>query len=59
MTTQAQQIAQLQTQVAQLTKGMRQILEARLTGADGAAGTVVALEGGQSTIEVHPFDSCP
>ena len=57
--TQAQQIAQLQAQVAALTKTARQILEGNLTGADGAAGTVVALEGGQTTIDVHPFDSCP
>lgn len=59
MATQAQQIAALSAQVAALTKGMRQILEGKLTGADGAAGTVVALEGGQTSLTVVPFDICP
>jgi hypothetical protein len=64
--TQAQQIAALQTenkaqavQIASLTLAVRQILEGKLTGAEGAAGTVVALEGGQTSLDVHPFDSCP
>jgi hypothetical protein len=59
MTTQAQQIAQLKQQVASLTLAVRQILEGKLTGADGAAGTIVAIEGGQTSLDVHPFDSCP
>lgn len=59
MPTQAQQIKQLSAQVAALTKGMRQILEGKLDGADGAAGTVVALEGGQTSIQVRPFELCP
>lgn len=53
MTTQAQQIAQLEAQVAALTKATRQILEGKLDGADGAAGTIVALEGGQTSIDVQ------
>lgn len=52
-------INQLEQQQAAQTKALRQILEGRLTGADGAAGTVVALEGGQTSLTVRPFDSCP
>lgn len=59
MATQAQQIKQLQEQVAQLTLTARLILEGRLDGADGAAGQVVALEGGQTSITVRPFELCP
>ncbi len=66
MTTQAQKITELEAanqqqaqQIASLTLAVRQILEGQLDGADGAAGTVVALEGGQTSITVHPFDTCP
>lgn len=48
----AQQIAQLQQQQAIQTEALRRILEGRLEGADGAAGLIVALEGGQTTLEV-------
>ncbi len=47
-----QQIAQLQAEQALQTLALRQILEAKLTGADGAAGTVVELEGGQTSLTV-------
>lgn len=46
------QITVLQQQQAEQTKALRQILESKLTGADGAAGTIVALEGGQTSIDV-------
>jgi hypothetical protein len=45
-------IDQLRAQQALQTQALRQILEGNLEGADGAAGTVVALEGGNSAIEV-------
>ena len=45
-------IAQLQQQQALQTECLRRILEGRLEGADGAAGLVVALEGGQTNLEV-------
>jgi hypothetical protein len=47
-------IDQLRAQQALQTQALRQILEGNLEGADGAAGTVVALEGGATTIEVSP-----
>jgi hypothetical protein len=52
-------IVALEAQQAANTRIARLILEGKLTGADGAAGALVALEGGQTTIDVHPFDSCP
>jgi hypothetical protein len=51
-------IEELKAQQAMQTLALRQILEGKLTGT-GAAGTVVALEGGQTSLTVHPFDSCP
>lgn len=50
------QLDQLELVQAKQTLALRQILEGKLTGADGAAGTVVALEGGQTSIDVAPFD---
>ena len=47
----------LQAEQALQTLALRQILEAKLTGAQGAAGTVIALEGGQTTITVTLGDS--
>jgi hypothetical protein len=48
-----QKLKQLQDQQALQTQALRQILEMNLEGADGAAGTVVALEGGATTIQVR------
>lgn len=45
-------VQQLEQQQALQTRALRQILEGKLDGADGAAGTVVALEGGQTTVTV-------
>lgn len=47
-----EQIKQLSAQQALQTAALRRILEGKLEGADGAAGAVVALEGGQTSIEV-------
>jgi len=49
-------IVALEAQQAANTRIARLILEGKLTGADGAAGALVALEGGQTRIEVAPFD---
>lgn len=49
----ADDIKLLKAQQALQTQALRQILEAKLEGADGAAGTVVALEGGGTAIDVH------
>ncbi|HXI95948.1 MAG TPA: hypothetical protein VNG04_07465 [Candidatus Acidoferrum sp.] len=49
------ELEQVKAQQALQTLALRQILEGKLTGT-GAAGTVVALEGGQTTIDVAPFD---
>ena len=51
----AEELAMLKEQQALLTLGLRQILEGRFTGATGAAGTVVQLEGGQTSVDVAPF----
>jgi hypothetical protein len=48
-----QTLKRLQDQQALQTQALRQILEMNLEGADGAAGTVVALEGGTTTIQVR------
>lgn len=45
--------ATLTAQNALLTQAIRRILEGKLEGADGAAGTLVALEGGQTSIDVQ------
>ncbi len=50
-----ERIAQLERQQAEQTLALRQILEGHLSGAAGAAGTVVALEGGATSIDVAPF----
>lgn len=54
MATVEEDVQQLKAQQALQTLALRKILEGELKGADGAAGTVVALEGGQSEIEVSP-----
>lgn len=59
-----ERIAQLEAREAQLTKqqatltlGLRRLLENKLDGPDSAAGYVVALEGGNTRVEVrHPFE---
>lgn len=43
---------QRDAQQALQTEALRRILEGKWTGADGAAGLVVALEGGQTNIQV-------
>ena len=50
-------IGLLEQQVALQSKALRQILEMQLTGADGAAGTVVQLEGGTTTVDVRLAES--
>jgi hypothetical protein len=47
-----EQLALVQQQQAMQTQALRRILEGRLEGADGAAGLIVALEGGHSDLEV-------
>lgn len=54
MATTEEDIEQLKRQQALQTQALRQILEGNLEGAEGAAGSVVALEGGQTSIEVSP-----
>ena len=54
MATTEEDIEQLKSQQALQTQALRQILEGNLEGAEGAAGSVVALEGGATTIEVSP-----
>jgi hypothetical protein len=46
-------IGVLDQQVALQSKALRQILELQLKGADGAAGTVVELEGGTTSVDVR------
>lgn len=53
MPTIEERLALLETQQGEQTKALRQMLEGKLEGADGAAGTVVALEGGQTSIDVQ------
>lgn len=53
MSTVSEQLAQLSEQQALQTQALRRILEGKLEGADGAAGSVVALEGGQTSIDVQ------
>jgi hypothetical protein len=48
----AAELEQLQRQQALQTEAIRRILEGRLGGADGAAGIVVALEGGNTSVEL-------
>lgn len=50
---------QLEQQQAKQTQALRRILEGKLEGADGAAADVIALEGGNTTITVRPFELCP
>lgn len=49
------EVDQLKTQQAMQTRALRMILEGHLAGANSAAAQVVALEGGQTTIDVAPF----
>ncbi len=55
MSSENPEIAQLEAQQALQTQAIRQILEGKLLGADGAAGTLVALEGGETSVEVAPI----
>ena len=48
-----QRLTQLQRQQGLQTQALHQILEMNLEGATGAAGTVVALEGGSTTVQVR------
>lgn len=53
-------IATLEQQQAAQTRTLRLILEGRLNGdLPNAAAEVVALEGGQTSLTVHPFELCP
>jgi hypothetical protein len=58
MPTTEERLAALEAQQQKQTLALRQILEAKLTGANGAAGTVVALEGGQTSIDVTLPELC-
>ena len=53
MATTEQRLAQLEAQQAAQTEAIRRLLEGRLEGADGAAGKVVELEGGRTSIDVR------
>lgn len=53
MATTDERIATLEAQQAMQTEALRRLLEGKLEGADGAAGLVVALEGGQTTLDVQ------
>jgi hypothetical protein len=53
MPTTEEQIAQLQRQVAEFTAFGRALLEGKLDGPGSAAGHIVALEGGQTRIDVR------
>lgn len=46
-------VAALEARDVLLTQALRRLLEAKLEGADGAAADVVALEGGQTSIDVQ------
>lgn len=53
MTTVDDRLAQLELQQAMQTRALRMILEGRLSGANGAAAQVVALEGGNTALDVQ------
>lgn len=52
-----ERLEQLELQQAMLVEAQRRTIEGRWSGADGAAGIIVAIEGGQTTI--HPADFPP
>lgn len=52
MTTE-ERLVQLERQQALQTEALRRILEGKWEGADGAAGSVVSLEGGKTAIQVE------
>lgn len=49
------EIKLLKQQQAMQTEALRRIIEGNWTGASGAAGTIIALEGGQTTIHAAEF----
>jgi hypothetical protein len=49
----ADKVQALEKRDALLTQAIRRILEGKLEGADGAAADLVALEGGQTSINVR------
>lgn len=53
MPTNDERLALLERQQAAQTLAIRRILEGKLEGAEGAAGKVVELEGGQTSIDVQ------
>lgn len=53
MPTVEERLAQVEAQQALQTQALRRLLEGKLEGADGAAADVVALEGGQTTVDVQ------
>jgi hypothetical protein len=50
-----ERVALLERQQAAQTEALRRIVEGRWEGADGAAGTIDALLGGESGIHPLPF----
>ena len=44
----------INARIADQTQGLRRVVEGKYQGADGAAGIVVALEGGNTTIDAQP-----
>ena len=47
-------IANLERQQGRQTEGLRRVTEGRYNGAEGSAGIVVELEGGQTTVNAQP-----